>query len=151
MSSSPSPCACQRYKSRRKPDKETLVFEYSQTSEHNEICLFYIDGRKKRTLNFKLSWKSMLISRTIQIMARLSTGSGGIAMSSYVDWIPIVPRSSPAVSILRDLNSMALYYNPQPHLLVDTARDELLKLFARREAHPKEIDEDGQSLLHVRV
>lgn len=93
----------------------------------------------------------MLISRTIQIMAGLTTGSGGTALSACIDWIPIVADSSPAVSILRNLGRLNFCTTAQPHLLLENAHDELLKLFARREAHPKEIDEHGQSLLHVRV
>lgn len=151
-------CTCRGDNSRRKNYRQILFFDYSQKPEHNEDCQFYLEGRKKTNLNIGFSWASTLISHSIQIMAGLTIGAGGTKVCASIDWVPIVAVTSPAVSLLLELKETFLDCSPYPVgnselplVELETAHKKLLELFTRREAHPKEIDENGQSLLYVRV
>lgn len=83
-------------------------------------------------------------------MAGLTSGAGGTSISANLDWAPIVPWNSPAISLVQDAVGRVCH-SEQPQVELENLRIELLRLFAQRKAHPKEMDEDGVSLFSVRV
>ncbi|KIY02071.1 uncharacterized protein Z520_02209 [Fonsecaea multimorphosa CBS 102226] len=144
-------CLCPKPNPRRPPRTNTLVLSYLQTKEHEEDCPYYLPMTKKRSLAIWISYRSVLISRGIRCMASLVTGSAGNSISATIDWSPIVSsKISSAIQLLIKLKDIHGHRGNWEDLL-DKARTELTGLFAQRKAHPREVDEDGRSLLYVSV
>ncbi|OAL40004.1 putative galactinol--sucrose galactosyltransferase 6 [Fonsecaea nubica] len=140
-------CLCPRTKTRRPARAKLLFIGYLQTQEHEEDCPYYLPGAKRRALDIWISYRSVLISRGVRCMVSLATGSAGRSISANIDWIPVVSsKTSPAIQLLVDLR-LTLDVSAEPNALLDNARVELMGLFTQRKAHPREVNEDGRSLL----
>ncbi|KAJ9604786.1 hypothetical protein H2200_010901 [Cladophialophora chaetospira] len=142
-------CNCRYRSPRYKLNKRRVFFDYSHLAEHDKHCLFYVEGMKQRNLRVKFSYCSQLISRSIRIVAAMTTKAGGKSMSAQIDWIPIVSRStSPAMQLLLQLGD-SIRDETRPPEALESVREDLLKLFAQGKAHPRETDQDGLTLLDV--
>ncbi|KIW68146.1 hypothetical protein PV04_04112 [Phialophora macrospora] len=143
-----SACSCRYLNRRHKPGKQILSFEYTRDTDHEEHCPFYIEGIKQRRLQFKFSYCSTLISRSLRVVAGLTSGAGGNSLCAQIDWIPIVSsRSSPAMQLLSQLLEDILIQPRKQATLLEIARLALLKLFVEGQSHPREVDEYGCSLV----
>lgn len=144
-------CLCSRAKTRRPQGSTTLAFDLLRIPEHEEDCPYYFPGGKRRKLDLWIRYRSLLTSHRFRFMASVVTGSVGSSIRATVDWLPIVSsEASRAMQLLSELKER-LANGAEPDVLIDGVRTELMGLFAQRKAHPREVDQDGNSLLHVRV
>ena len=148
LRSSVSVCTCRNSSRRRTPAKRGLFFEYTQRALHQGGCPFYIEGMLQRRTQIKLSYRLTLMSRSVQIVADLTTGAGGNSISTNVDWIPIVSSSSPAMQLMYQLED-GFYDGTNPAALLEDTRTRLMKLISQGQAHPRETNEHGYTLLWV--
>ncbi|KIW29044.1 uncharacterized protein PV07_04890 [Cladophialophora immunda] len=144
-----SPCRCHRLEPRHTMWKQPFSFRYVEISEHHEHCPFHIKSRKKRRLQLKLSYFSMLVAHSLRVMIDLKSGAGGNSIATTIDWIPVVSHMyCPAFRLLSSL--IGFTETPkQDHLREIPGK--MMQLFEQRKAHPKEVNHDGYSLLQYAI
>ena len=140
-------CDCRKLGHDRNPGKGAFSFGFAQSAEHDDHCPFYVAGMKQTRLHLSFTYCFRLISRSLHIVAGLTSGAGGSSICAQVDWIPIVSfDSSPAVQLLFQFRWTDIGES-QPHVVLETTRTKLLRLFAEGQSHPRETDEQGRTLL----
>ncbi|OCT45664.1 hypothetical protein CLCR_01564 [Cladophialophora carrionii] len=142
-------CTCHYSARRQKAQKQVLSFEYSRYTAHEPHCPFHVEDIKQRRLQFKFSCCSMLISRSLRVMAGLTSGAGGYSLSAQVAWIPMVSYYSSLAFRLIYRLKIDLLSTTNACAVLETDRLDLLKLVAKGKAHPRETDELWGTLLEV--
>ena len=82
----------------------------------------------------------------------IKTGAGGISISPQLSFRGLARPDSPAFSLLSSETFLEAMRWGSEVQLRDTLRstaDQILQLFAQRQASPAELNEKGESLLHV--
>jgi hypothetical protein len=149
---SSSACKCRYLNRHHKPGKQILSFEYTLDTDHGEHCPFHVGAIKQRRLQFKFSYCSLLISRSLRVVAGFTSGAGGNSLCAQIDWIPMVSsETSPAMQLVLRLRRQIIagLEEETTATVLENGRLDLLKLVAEGKAHPREFDEEGRTLLEV--
>ncbi|RBR27088.1 uncharacterized protein FIESC28_00160 [Fusarium coffeatum] len=120
---------------------------------HIEGCPFYVadfKSSRRRTLSIAGIIKSL--NCAIQLTFCTKTGAGGFAINPSLMHFGVVDKhTAPAFQVL-DLLSQCPVYKPQEAehcLCLEAVLRKLQEVFASGRARPTDIDQDGESLLHM--
>ncbi len=113
------------------------------TSYHEQCCPRRWTAGNTYTLDIRLAFCSMLLSKTVQATISLTRAAGGCSISPKLTFRATVPSDSGAFALL----SWKGRYLPQ--INVDDLLWEVKKLFLEGKASPTDLDTDGGNLLHV--
>lgn len=113
--------------------------------KHHKDCPCSSLSKKEETLGIRFSHCGYLLARTIQASMTITWGAGGLSISPDLNFRAVVSSESPAFSLIRQV----IQFDFSNEVIEQTLR-EIFKLFIKREASPTDVDEYGNTLLHVR-
>ena len=86
----------------------------------------------------------------------IKTGAGGMSISPSLSFRMVVPSSSPAFALFnpetfsKALESELISTKKRQYETLEHTTQKLLSVFANRQAFPTDLNEYGESLLHVK-
>ena len=153
LSPNTSPCHCRPrtktttiYHRSAYPNRlYSILWNHSQTREHDSSCWLGAYENCRTTLQLQLSMCSLLLKRKLELSVELCRGFGALSISPALRAYRIVPGSSPGFELIEEFWNKELYQEC-------TANDFwklLSELFQNGEASPYDRCLDGETLLHV--
>jgi hypothetical protein len=134
------------------------------SKERYEIHLpqypFYTCPKQVRKLGARFHSAGYLLSTAILATISINTGASGFSINPQLSFRAVVPSNSPAFALFsleyygkspsyRSVGDQCLEFATDDELL-ESIMPKLLRLFAERRASPTDVNEFGQSLLHVK-
>ena len=120
----------------------------SSSRLHNESCPLYSECEQENVLRLNLSYRGTLLAATVMATFTMTRGAGGCSISPGLSYSRVVPSDAPAFALLKiKINEMG----PTKELQVcfDRRIRQLSRLYSEKEALPHDVDEYGNTVLHV--
>ena len=142
-----SRCSCQ-------PSKYSLtlnnapglrVLLNTSSLNHHKDCPLSNYSKSEKLFKIRLWYCGGILAQAIEASIHLTRGAGGFSISPNLSFSCVVPSNSNAFRLFR---SYDLIRGPRPQDL-DVLIESLSRLFQDGKASPRDVDEDGNSLLHV--
>ena len=152
-------CSCSTLTRRRVATYSIGSVEFFKTSmescKHSTICPFYIGTEATTTVGLKMAYYGRLLANTVRATISITAGAGGFSINPCLNHRALVPRNSPAFSLLnldeliRLRRSTPLSQTNEVCEYFESILQQLYELFKDKAASPTDIDEDGETLLTV--
>ena len=128
----------------------------AESRKHSVTCPLYIGTEAVTTVGLKMTYYGRLVASTIRASMLITVGAGGRSISPCLNFRAQVPNDSPAFSILSRYNDLwylssgdALPSRNEVSEFFESALQQLYELFKNKEASPADINEFGETLVHV--
>jgi hypothetical protein len=123
---------------------------------HLPGCDFYAPHQIVRNMKARFTYLGYVLSATIAATVSITTGAGGFSISPSLSISRVVPNDSCAFALFADerfwkFGAWRRKTVARRHQLLESTREQLLKMFCERQASPKDLNGRGQSLFHVRL
>lgn len=119
---------------------------YTANSTHRRGCPTFLES--SHTIGLRLSYCGYLLARTLQASMSFTRGAGGFSISPTISFSALVPSDSPVFRLL-DFNFSRKTSVQDISSWFDLRIDQILHLFETRAASPYDVDQDGNTMLHV--
>ncbi len=125
----------------------------ASTLVHRRNCPLFNDAEETKQFGLRFSFSGPLLRGVIQAAISMTRGAGGFSISPMLAFNPIVSSGTGAFKIMDIIRYS--FQNIPP--LVDmqatftSQKQQLLRLYQEGKASPRDIDEDGNTVLHVRL
>ncbi|ERF73404.1 hypothetical protein EPUS_08547 [Endocarpon pusillum Z07020] len=124
----------------------SLFYSNERYETHLPQCPFYTSPQQIRKLGARFHSVGYLLSTAILATVSMKTGASSFSITPHLSFKAIVPSSSPAFALFSWKNYVRSATISE---ILDSIMPRLLRLFAERQASPTDVNELGQSLLHV--
>ena len=140
------------------PRKPWNAIIFSATVNHGRNCPFYRPSQKTNEVGVHFSYCGLWLARAVRASLAITTGAGGFSISPDVSFSPVVPSDSPAFTLLRrSFPNFTLLRRSSPdrstaidlHQHFEKQVRQLELLFRDGKASPYDLDQDGNTILHV--
>lgn len=124
----------------------------SQETQHRHHCPYLSRSKKSIILSVRISRIGFLLSKTIQFSVKFSYGVGICSISHHLNFAGVIYPESPAFAWWdRTSNSLWSIRAPMGNGTVHLSQclQELEQLFQDQKASPSDVNQDGETLLHV--
>lgn len=118
--------------------------------QHRSDCPSYQEAEHSRQLSIRLAYSGVLLAGAIQASLSITSGSGGYSISPLLSFTSIVPCDAPAFRIFDTDIPETLFASDLEATFASRLR-ELSRLYSSRKANPRDVDKDGNNVLHVGV
>lgn len=115
---------------------------------HRSNCRATRGTHKSKQLGVRLAYSAALLAGALQISLLLSRGSDGFSISPTIAYTATVPFGAPAFSIF-DVRTSKAASASQLQAVLTQKRCALLRLYSERQAAPRDVDQEGNNILHV--
>lgn len=152
-------CSCSTLRRERATTYSISGIEFfkrsTESCKHSVACHLYIGTEAATTVGLKMTYYGKLLANTVRASMSITAGAGGFSISPCLNFRAVVPRDSPAFSLL---DPSRLYERFPRRSLIDSnelceyfesALREIYELFRSKAASPNDVDEDGTTLLIV--
>ncbi|KAH7371860.1 hypothetical protein BKA64DRAFT_729050 [Cadophora sp. MPI-SDFR-AT-0126] len=146
-------CSCHYYpqKSESSYNIYNLSSYWSRTLQHLPQCpLSRYAQQRIDTIGVKYTYCTKLLGYSIAVTFSATRGPGGLAISPHLALRAIVPRDSPAFSLIRK-KYLDISESSTPMAEANWILRQLKMLFDQGKASPTDITENGDTLLHTAV
>ena len=126
-----------------------------ESNNHSVTCPLYIRTEATTTVGFKMGYYGRLLANTVRATISITTGAGGYTINPCLKLHAIVPKNSPAFRLLDFDHCKECFLTtraPRSKEIseyFENALRQLYELFKDGRASPTDVDESGQTLLHV--
>lgn len=115
---------------------------------HGRNCPLHEEAEHSKQLGIRLAYSGALIAGAIQASLSISGGSGGFSISPKLAFISTVPCNAPIFKIFEKYVPETLSSSDLQTAFTFRTK-ELLRLYSDGKASPRDIDEEGNNVLHV--
>lgn len=121
---------------------------FASTLVHRRDCPLFEEAEETKQFGFRVSYSGPLLAGTIQAAMSMTRGSGGFSISPMLAYNPTVSSDAAAFKIL-DIRFG--YWTPAADMQATFTfrKQELSRLYLEGKASPRDMDEEGNSVLHV--
>jgi hypothetical protein len=129
----------------------SLFYSTERYETHLPQCPFYTSPQQVRKLGARFHSIGYLLSTAILATVSMTTGASGFSITPHLSFKAVVPSNSPAFALFsRDNYQKSLNRrSATAGQILDSIMPRLLRLFAEQQASPTDVNEFGESLLHV--
>ncbi|PLN78681.1 hypothetical protein BDW42DRAFT_201995 [Aspergillus taichungensis] len=127
-------------------DLKAAYNESKDALSHEKSCPFHKSGKRIVSLVVKRTICNRLIRFSMLASLHVTVGAGGLAVSPKLEFRPVVPKDSPAFTLLRDVEAR-LKSDHNRSVIQDTNK-RLFELFREGKASPLDTLPDGNTILH---
>ena len=129
-----------------------IASTFTSTLIHRTDCPLCWGSQEVRRFGLKISAPRWLLRRTIEAAMSITRGSGGFSISPMLAFNNIVPSNTGPFKIL-DLDPLNSHSCCTATLetVLRHDRQQLSRLYREGKASPRDIDEHGNTVLHVRL
>lgn len=103
----------------------------------------------EKQYGMRLSYSGPLLAGALLISMSMTCGSGGFSISPTLAFSPTVPFNAPAFEVI-DFRFPESYSAFDVEAACQFAKQELSRLYRDGKASPYDLDEEGNTILHVR-
>lgn len=105
-------------------------------------------------LGFNLSYCSTLLAATVKASISMTCGAGGFAISPTLSFCPVTPSNAEnfalfEVKTLYPYRPFSIFTEDELQAFFDMRVQRLQRLYSERKASPYDVDQDGNTILHV--
>lgn len=123
---------------------------FSNSVDHHHKCPVYNETKHERMLGFNLSYCGTLLAAKVKASLSITRGGGGLAISPTLSFCPIVPTTAENFELFaHNVKHSFLVTNDELHEDFDMPVQRLQRLYSERKASPYDVDQDGNTVLHV--
>lgn len=122
---------------------------FSSTLIHRQDCVLFSKAQETKKVGLRVSFSGPLLQGAIEAALSMTRGYGGFSISPILSFGRIVPSGSGSFKIF-DIG-----FNDAKEFAVDICatfefrKREVLRLYRERKASPGDIDENGNTVMHV--
>lgn len=116
--------------------------------KHCQDCPLYATSERRHSIGINLSYCGLILAKAAQASISITRGAGGFSISPTLTFGPVVPSSSAVFSVF-DFGHWDSVTDTQQRLKAFVKKSR--QLFQDGKASPFDVDEDGNSLLHVNM
>ena len=117
---------------------------------HRRNCPLFGQDEEAKRAGIWVSYSGPLVRGAIEAAISITRGSGGLSITPTLAFIPTVPSNSAAFEAL-NINIYRVSTAAEMQAVLLSGRHELLRLYQEGKASPRDLDEDGNTVLHVSV
>ncbi len=131
----------------------SLFYSKERYETHLPQCPFYTSPQQFRKLGARFHSVGYLLSTAILATVSISTGASSFSITPHLSFKAVVPFNSAAFALFsRDNYRKSRLHSgcATPGEFLDSIMPNLRRLFAEGRASPRDVNEFGQSLLHVK-
>ena len=139
------------WRRRTESARESLyVIMISSSRSHHHNCPLYSECAHEKVLSLNLSYCGALLAATVRATLKMTRGAGGFSINPYLSYTRIVPSDAPAFALL-NINMDELDSAKEMQACFDRRIRQLSRLYSERKAFPRDVDQHGDTVLHVCV
>lgn len=131
----------------RLQSRSFTLFSLSSVFTHQRRCPMYVFSESSRSAGFRFVYRGSRFGMAMEMTVSFITRAGVYSISPSMSVSAVVPSNSPAFAAVDKLRTLF----PRPDML--ESRELLLfkiqSIFQSRAASPYDVDENGNTLLHV--
>ena len=139
--------------------KWMLIFE-TQSMSHDRACPLFANSARTTMAKLRIGGCGTLLARAIEASISITTGAGGLSISTALRCAHVVPNNNPAFRLVdrglwkkhprggRQLLSKSI---TEFEALLDVNIRKIERLFRAGKASPYDVSLYGNTLLHVRI
>lgn len=116
---------------------------------HQRDCPFFGQFDVEKQFGMRLSYSGPLLARALLISMSMTRGSGGFSMSPTLAFSPTVPSHAPAFKALECLIFSKSTSAFDMEAKFEFTKQELSRLYRDGKASPYDLDEYGNTVLHM--
>jgi len=120
----------------------------SSSRSHHQSCPLYSNCEQERTFSLNLSYCGTLLAATVRATLTMTRGAGGFSINPGLSYSRIVPSDSPAFALL-DAWTDDIVSTQELQECFDRLLRQLSSLYSERKASPHDVDQYGNTALHV--
>ncbi len=162
-SRSPQRCTCRpliKYKPYRGPSSLRVegsalprwnTATLASTLVHRRDCPFFNDAEESKQFGLRISFSGPLLRGVIQAAISMTRGAGGFSISPILAFTPTVSSGTGAFKIIESIGFPDRASAVDIQAFFTFKIQQLLRLYQEGKASPRDIDEDGNTVLHVRL
>ena len=132
------------------------VFKTStETYKHSTTCAYCIRTEATTTVGLKMTYYGRLLANTVRATVSITSGAGGFSISPCLNFRALVSNRSPAFKLL-DSKTLYTHFVRTPPSRTSEVCDyfestlqQIYELFQDKVASPTDINECGETLIHV--
>jgi hypothetical protein len=121
----------------------------SNSRSHHQACPRYGEFAQEKILSLYLSYCGLFLAAAIKATLSITRGAGGFSISPSLRYTRIVPSDSPSFALL-NINLDNFETAKEMQACFDTCIRQLSRLYSERKALPYDVDQYGDTVLHVR-
>lgn len=120
----------------------------SSSRSHHQNCPLYSECEQEKVLSLNLSYRGTLLAATVKATLTMTRGAGGFSINPGLSYSGVVPLDAPAFELLQiDVEEMTSIEELQE--CFDKRIRQLSRLYSERKASPHDVDQYGNTVLHV--
>lgn len=116
--------------------------------KHCQDCPLFATSERKHSIGINLSYCGLILAKAARASISITRGAGGFSISPKLTFSPVVPSNSAVFSVF-DFGHWDSVTDTQQKLKAFLKT--LGRLFQDGKASPFDVDEDGNSILHVNM
>lgn len=128
---------------------------YSKSVDHHHRCPVYNNETEhERVLGFNVSYCGTLLAATVKASVSMTRGAGGSAISPTLSFCPVMPSNAENFALFEGVfssfdNVLDEVTKDKWQEFFDMRVQRLQRLYSERKASPYDVDQDGNTVLHV--
>ena len=139
--------ASYRYREYSSPRRWNTAITTSQLV-HRQGCPLFTKVEEAKQFGFRLSYSGPLLAGTIQASFTMTRGHGGFSISPTLAFNPIVSSDALAFKAI-DISFLNITSSTEMQEMFAFRKQALSCLYLEGKASPRDIDEEGNTVLHV--
>ena len=122
---------------------------FSSTLTHRRDCILSRESQETKQFGVRISFSGPLLQGAIQAAMSMTRGSGGFSFSPVLAFNYVVRSDTVPFGIL-GISYGSIMLSPANALVrLDSQKRELMRLYDGGNASPHDVDENGNTILHV--
>lgn len=115
---------------------------------HRKECPLSGYSKSENLLKIRLWYCGRILAQVVEASIHLTRGAGGFSISPNLSFRCVVPSDSVAFKLVKEMMGQFHCHGEQQQIL-DDGIEALTRLFQGGKASPRDVDVNGNSLLHV--
>lgn len=127
------------------------VVTFSSSLIHHRDCVLSRESQETKQFGLRIAFGGPLLRGAIHAAMSMTRGSGGFSLSPALTFNYVVPSNTGQFKLLNSSLGYALRWAPAADVRTafEFRRRELLRLYQEGKASPSDVDENGETVMHV--
>ena len=122
---------------------------FSSRLVHRQDCLLFNNAQETKKLGLRVSFSGTLLQGAIEAALSMTRGYGGFSISPVLSFNIVVPSDTGPFKILGFCFNNGTFSAADMRATFEFKIRELVQLYQDRKASPGDIDENGNTIMHV--
>ena len=123
---------------------------FSSLLTHHRDCMLSRESQETKEFGFRISFSGPLLQGAIQAAMSMTRGSGGFSLSPVLTFNYVVRSGTGPFKLFENPFQYRWKSAADICAALDFRRKELIRLYQEGNASPGDVDEDGNTIMHVR-